>query len=101
MTSLVFRALDQQVVGGFADNDAIADDRGTLSYASSSTSRPASPARSAISASSAGTAVAIGTTGRERVIAVLACARLGALPGAAGTYTFEGDRPSYTLLTPR
>ena len=33
MTSLVFRALDQHVVAGLADDTAVEDERGPLSYA--------------------------------------------------------------------
>lgn len=93
MTSLVFRALDQQVVGGLADNDAIADDRGTLSYAELLHESACVAGAMSHLGVSAGTAVAIDATGRERVIAVLACARLGALPGTSGTYTFAGEPP--------
>lgn len=86
MTSLVFRALDQHVVGGLADHPAIEDERGAMSYAQLLHE----------SASVAGAVRHLGVTrgtevdidlsdGREWVIAVLACARLGAVPRKAVT----------------
>lgn len=91
MTSLVFRALDEHVVEGLADHPAIDDDRGTLSYAQLLHE----------SASLAGALTNLGVDelaidlpdGRERVIAVLACARLGVLPRGAATNRLGGAPP--------
>lgn len=105
MTSLVFRALDQHVVGGLADHAAIKDERGVMSFAQLLHE----------SASVAGAlshlGVMVGTEvtmdlpgGRERVVAVLACARLGAVPmgaaprGVATGFRLAGEPP--VLHTP-
>lgn len=96
MSSLVFRALDRHVVGGLADNTAVEDDRGSLSYAQLLH-------ESACIAGALGYLGVVGSTevsvdiprGRNLVIAVLACARLGALPSAGGAYRFE-DETFYT-----
>lgn len=93
MTSLVFRALDQQVVAGLADEDAVADERGTLSYAELLHESACVAGAMSHLGVSVGTPVAIEATGRERIIAVLACARLGALPGTSGAHRLVGDPP--------
>lgn len=91
MTSLVFRALDEHVVGGLADHPAIEDERGPMSYAQLLHE----------SASLAGGLLHLGLTagnpveikvpdGREQIIAVLACARLGAVPRGAATFRIIG-----------
>ena len=92
MTTLVFRALDRHVVGGLADNNAVEDDRGPLSYAQLlHESACVAGAMSHLGVVS-GTEVAIGISrGRNLVIAVLACARLGAVPGDLAAYRFAGE----------
>ena len=92
MSSLVFRALDEHVVGGLADNTAVEDERGTLSYAElTHESACVAGAISHLGVGS-GTEVSIDLPrGRNLVIAVLACARLGAVPSAAGVFRFEGE----------
>ena len=96
MASLVFRALDRHVVGGLADHPAIADERGSLSYAQLLH-------ESACVAGAIGHLGVVGGTpvsielphSRELVIAVLACARLGAVPHATGLYVFGGTPPQF------
>ncbi|WP_332642788.1 AMP-binding protein [Aeromicrobium sp.] len=92
MTSLVFRALDKHVVAGLADDTAVQDERGPLSYAE--LTHESACVAGAIShlGVERGTEVAIDIPrGRILAIAVLACARLGAVPGAGGAYRFEGE----------
>ena len=86
MTSLVFRALDQHVVGGLADNPAIEDELGSMSFAQ--LLHESASVAGAINqlGVSTGTEIALDLpSGRERIIAVLACARLGAVPRAGAT----------------
>lgn len=92
MTSLVFRALDQHVVGGLADDTAVRDERGPLSYAElTHESACVAGAISHLGVAS-GTEVSIDLPrGRILAIAVLACARLGAIPSAGGVFRFEGE----------
>ncbi|WP_162243688.1 AMP-binding protein [Aeromicrobium sp. Root344] len=81
MASLIYRVLDEHVIHGLADKLAIEDERGTMSYAELLHE----------SASVAGALVNVGVVagtglqldvphGRELVVAVLALARLGAIP---------------------
>lgn len=81
MASLIYRVLDAHVIHGLADNLAIQDERGSMSYAELLHE----------SASVAGAFTSIGMVegtgvhvdvphGRELVVAVLALARLGAVP---------------------
>ncbi|MDR7087403.1 hypothetical protein J2X11_002242 [Aeromicrobium panaciterrae] len=97
MTSLVFRALDQHVVGGLADDTAVEDELGPLSYAElTHESACVAGAINHLGVES-GTEVSIDIpSGRNLAIAVLACARLGAVPSAGGIYRFEGE----TFYTP-
>lgn len=92
MTSLIFRALDKQVVGGLADHPAIDDEHGAMSYAQLlHESASIAGALSQLGVVT-GTEVHIDLpAGREQVVAVLACARLGAVPtdGAAFHVTPE------------
>ncbi|MCW2751659.1 MAG: hypothetical protein JWR83_2769 [Aeromicrobium sp.] len=86
MTSLVFRALDQHVVGGLADDPAIEDGLGSMSFAQ--LLHESASVAGAINqlGVTTGTQIALDLSdGRERIIAVLACARLGAVPHADGT----------------
>ena len=86
MTSLVFRALDLHVVGGLADDPAIVDERGTMSFAQ--LLHESASVAGAISQLGIGTGTEVAIdlpSKRERVIAVLACARLGAVPDSSAT----------------
>lgn len=94
MTALVFRALDQHVVGGLADHPAIEDDRGPLSYAQLLHESACIAGALSHLGVGAGTAVAIDVPhGRELVIAVLAVARLGAEPQDEAGFTLLGVPP--------
>ena len=97
MTSLVFRALDQHVVGGLADEPAIVDERGVMSFAQ--LLHESASVAGAINQLGvvAGTDVAIDfPAGRERIVAVLACARLGAVPDETATgFRFAGEPPVF------
>lgn len=99
MSSLIFRALDTQVISGLADDPALSDDRGPMSYAELLHE----------SASIAGALVNLGVgtgtpvhidlrTNRERAVAVLACARVGAVPQDLAEHRLTGDPP--VLHTP-
>ena len=94
MTSLIFRSLDQHVVGGLADHDAISDERGRMSYAQllhESASLAGGLRHMGIKA---GTHVAIDLPdSREQIIALLACARLGAEPRGSAEFTIAGTPP--------
>ena len=99
MTSLVFRALDHQVIEGLADHPAVVDARGEISYAQllhESASVAGALANLGIAAQ---TPVAIDLPPtRERVITVLACARVGAVPSTASAWHIAGVPP--VLTTP-
>ena len=99
MTSLVFRVLDHQVIHGLADNLAIQDERGTMSYAEL-LHESASVAGTLTSVGiGPGTAVHIDLApGREMVVAVLACARIAALPRESADFRLAGAPP--VLHTP-
>lgn len=81
MASLVYRVLDEHVIHGLADHLAIEDERGTMSYAEL-LHESASVAGAFTSIGMvAGTGVHVDVPdGRELVVAVLALARLGAVP---------------------
>jgi non-ribosomal peptide synthetase component F len=94
MTSLIFRVLDDHVIHGLADNLAIQDDRGTMSYAEL--------LHESASVAGALTNVGIGPgtgvlidleRGREHVVAVLACARIGAVPRESADFRLAGMPP--------
>ena len=99
MTSLVFRVLDHHVVHGLADELAIQDERGMMSYAEL--------LHESASVAGAFTNVGIGpgagvridlAHGRELVVAVLACTRLGAVPRETAEFRLAGMPP--VLHTP-
>jgi hypothetical protein len=92
MSSLVFRVLDQHVVRGLADEPALSDARGLMSFAELlHESASIAGALSGIGVS-AGTPVHLDLpSSRERVVAALACARLGAVPQADAGYRLAGD----------
>ncbi len=90
--SLVFRALDLHVIRGRADEIALTDAAGSMTYAHLLHD----------SASIAGALLQLGVAeatvvavdlppGRHRVISVLACARLGAEVGESQTLRLAGD----------
>lgn len=94
MTSLIYRVLDERVIHGLADNLAIEDERGTMSYAELLHE----------SASVAGAFTSVGIVpgagvqidldhGRELVVAVLACARVGAVPRDSVEFRLAGMPP--------
>lgn len=92
MASLVFRALDQNVVGGLADDTAVEDDRGPLSYAELLHESACVAGAIHHLGVVTGTEVSIEEPrGRNLVIAVLACARLGAVPSKGAAFRFEGE----------
>ncbi len=98
MTSLIFRALDQHVVGGLADHPAIEDSRGPMSFAQLLHESAAVAGAFRHLGVATGTPIALDLAdGRERVIAVLACARLGAVPSpdAAG-FRLTGAPPIFS-----
>lgn len=92
MTSLAFRALDQHVVGGLADDTAVEDERGPLSYAELTHESACIAGAISHLGVESGTEVSIDIPrGRNLAIAVLACARLGAVPSSAGVFRFAGE----------
>ncbi len=94
MTSLVFRTLDQQVIAGLADHPAISDERGTVSYAKLLHDSACIGAGLQHMGIEEGTSIVLDDLrGRDLVIAVLACARLGALPSATGDFRLAGTPP--------
>lgn len=99
MASLIYRVLDEHVIHGLADNLAIQDEHGTMSYAELLHE----------SASVAGSFINIGigpgvgvqidlAPGRELVVAVLACTRIGAIPRTTADFRLAGSPP--VLHTP-
>jgi hypothetical protein len=99
MTSLTFRVLDEHVIHGLADDLAIQDQRGGMSYAELLHE----------SASIAGALANVGIgpgagmwidlpRGRELVVTVLACARIGAVPRQTADFRIAGMPP--VLHTP-
>ncbi|MET0447624.1 MAG: AMP-binding protein [Aeromicrobium sp.] len=94
MASLVFRTLDRQVVSGLADDIAVADDRGTVSYAQLLHESACIGAGLHHMGVEPGTAIVLDDLqGRDLVIAVLACARIGALPAETGDFRLVGAPP--------
>ncbi len=94
MASLIYRVLDAHVIHGLADNLAIEDQRGTMSYAEL-LHESASIAGAFTSVGIApGTGLQIDVAhGRELVVAVLACARIGVLPSPAADIRLAGVPP--------
>lgn len=94
MTSLIFRILDQQVITGLADVAAISDERGTVSYAQLLHDSACIGAGLHHMGIEEGTQIVLdGLRGRDLVIAVLACARLGAVPSDTGDFRLGGTPP--------
>jgi hypothetical protein len=94
MASLIYRVLDEHVIHGLADNLAIEDERGTMSYAEL-LHESASVAGAFINVGiGPGTGVQIDLAlGRELVVAVLACTRIGAVPRATAKFRVAGFPP--------
>lgn len=94
MTSLVFRVLDRQVVHGHADEIAVRDARGTVSYAQLlHESACIGSGLHHMGVEPGAFVVLDGLHGRELVVAVLACARIGAIPSDAGDFRLVGSPP--------
>lgn len=94
MTSLVFRTLDQHVISGRADDAAVSDERGTVSYAQMLHESACIAAGLQHMGIEEGTRVVLdGLRGRDLVISVLACARIGALPSEAADFRLVGTPP--------
>lgn len=99
MTSLAFRVLDAHVIHGRADNIAVSDDRGDMSYAQLLHESACIAAGLNHMGIEAGTAVVVDLEpGRHRVTTALAIARIGALPASAAEFTISGRPP--TLKAP-
>lgn len=92
MNSLAFRVLDHHVIHGRADNVAVVDGERPLTYAK----------LLELSAALAGGLRHLGVEpgsevdvealdGRDHVVAVLACLRLGAVPSPGGAVVLGGD----------
>ncbi|MCW2831105.1 MAG: hypothetical protein JWP31_1797 [Aeromicrobium sp.] len=94
MTSFVFRVLDTHVIGGKADDIAVEDARGTVSYAQLLHESASVAAGLRHMGVDAGTHVVIDLPhGREKVTSVLACARLLAMPRPTGDFRLAGVPP--------
>jgi hypothetical protein len=94
MTSLIFRVLDQHVIHGLADELAIQDERGMMSYAEllHESASVAGALRNVGVAPGTGVHIDL-AAGRELVVAVLACARIAAVPRTAADITLTGMPP--------
>lgn len=93
-TSLVFRALDHQVISGLADDTAVRDARGTMSYAQLLHESACIGAGLRHMGIDPGTFVVLERLhGRDLVVAVLACARITAVPSATGDFRIVGTPP--------
>jgi hypothetical protein len=94
MTSLVFRVLDRQVIAGLADDIAVSDARGTVSYAQLLHESACIAAGLHHMGVDAGTPIVLDQLhGRDLVTSVLACARIGAVPAEAGSFRLVGSPP--------
>ena len=94
MTSLVFRTLDYQVVSGFADDIAVSDARGTMSYAQLLHESACIGAGLHHMGIEPGTLIVLDDLhGRDLVVSVLAVARIGALPAGTADFRLAGTPP--------
>lgn len=99
MTSLIFRVLDAHVIGGRADDAAVRDSRGSVSYAQLLHESACIAAGLHHMGIEDGTQIVLDLgPGRELVTAVLACARIGAVPAQTADFVLAGTPP--TLRTP-
>lgn len=94
--SLAYRALDHQVLAGLADEPALTGQAGTLTYAQllHETAVIAGALQQLGVGEGAKVAVEV-PRGNEQVIAVLALARIGALPHGTAEQRFVGAPPVY------
>lgn len=93
MTSLIFRALDQQVISGNADRLAIDDGTVEITYAEL-LARTAAIAGGLVNAGiHQGTHVALELHDSSQVVAVLALARIGAVPDVHAEIRIAGEPP--------
>lgn len=93
MTSLIFRSVDRHVIQGRADDLAFIDARGRLTYAQLLAQTAAFGGGLAQVGVREGSRIAIGVRGLHEVVAVLACARIGAWPDAKAAFRIVGDPP--------
>lgn len=94
MSSLVFRVLDAQVIAGLADDIAVQDERGTRSYAQLLHESACIAGGLHHMGVETGTFVTLDVpAGRELVVAVLALARIGALPSDGADFRLVGHPP--------
>jgi acyl-CoA synthetase (AMP-forming)/AMP-acid ligase II len=94
MTSLVFRTLDYQVVTGLADDIAVSDARGTVSYAQLLHESACIGAGLHHMGVEPGTSIVLDDLrGRDLVVSVLAVARIGALPAETADFLLAGTPP--------
>lgn len=94
MTSLVFRILDRQVISGLADDHAITDSRGTMSYAQLLHVSACIAAGLHHMGIDEGMPVVLDDLhDRDLVVAVLACARIGAVPAETADFRLAGTPP--------
>lgn len=93
MSSLIFRALDQQVIAGNADALAIDDGILSMTYAQLLGQTAALAGGLVQVGVGEGTHVALALRGGAEVSAVLALARIGAIPDAKADFRIAGDPP--------
>lgn len=94
MASLVFRVLDAHVVHGRADEIAVRDDSGSISYAHLLHESACIAAGLHHMGIDAGTYVTIDLPpGRDLVVTVLALARIGAIPADSADFRLAGTPP--------
>jgi len=92
MNSLSFRALDHHVVHGRADNVALVDEGRPLTYAKLLELVAAVAGGLRHLGVEPGSGVDLESlSGRDRVVAVMACARLGAIPRPGSEVVLGGD----------
>ncbi len=90
--SLVFRALEINVIEGRADDVALTDAGGSTTYARLlHDSASIAGALRQLGVDADGVVAIDLPEGRHLVMALLACARLGARIGSTGTFRFAGD----------
>lgn len=93
MTSLIFRALDHHVIHGRADHLAIDDGTESVTYAQLLAQTAAFAGGLAQVGVREGTHLSLRLRGLHEIVAVLASARLGAIPDAHAEFRIAGDPP--------
>lgn len=91
MTSLIFRALDTPVIQGRADDPAFDDGSLAMTMGRCLAESAAIAGGLAYLGVTEGTRVAISVSGGNQILAVLACARLGAIPDPDAAIGIVGD----------